>query len=69
MGINRSTDKARRVAQQQIQAGTAVVIRGAYLTQPTKAELRAMIPPYDESMVTRVATNAKGKRPSAGGKR
>jgi hypothetical protein len=69
MGINRSSGKARRVVQQQVQASMAEVIRGAYLTRPTKAELRAMIPAYDESMVTRVGTNARGKRPSGGAKR
>ena len=48
--------------QQQIQAGMAVVTKGAYLAQPTKAALRAMIPPYDESMVKRIATKKKGKK-------
>jgi hypothetical protein len=62
MGKNRSTDKAHRAMQQQIQAGMAVVTKGAYLAQPTKAALRAMIPPYDESMVKRIATKKKGKK-------
>jgi hypothetical protein len=63
MGKNRSTEKARRAIQQQIQAGMSVVTKGAFLTQPTKAELRAMIPPYDESKVTRIAPDVKGQKP------
>lgn len=47
----------------------AVVTKGAYLAQPSKAELRAMIPPYDEAMVTRIAPNVKGKKAAGTGKR
>jgi hypothetical protein len=69
MGKNRSTDKAHRAMQQQIQAGMTVVTKGAYLAQPTKAELRAMTPPYDESMVRRIPSNVKGKKSGDSGKR
>jgi hypothetical protein len=63
MGKNRSTDKAHRAMQQKIQAGMAVVTQGSVLAQPSKAELRAMVPPYDESMVKRIPPNVKGKKP------
>ena len=63
MGKNRSTEKARRAMQQQIQSGMAGVTKPGLLAQPSKAELRAMIPPYDESKITRIATNVKGKKP------
>jgi hypothetical protein len=68
MGRNRSSDKAYRAVQQKIQAGMDI-ITSSYLVQPTKAELRAMIPPYDESMVTRIAPKIKGKKAAGTGKR
>jgi hypothetical protein len=68
MGRNRSSDKAHRAVQQKIQAGMDIVT-SSYLVQPTKAELRAMIPHYDESMVTRIAPKIKGKKAAGKGKR
>jgi hypothetical protein len=63
MGKNRSSDKSRRAMQQHINAGYDIVTKGAYLKQPSKAELRASVPPYDESMVKRIESKpGKGKR-------
>jgi hypothetical protein len=62
MGKNRSTDKAHRATQQRINAGMAIVAKSSNLAQPSKAELRAMIPAYDESRVTRVPTKGKKTR-------
>jgi hypothetical protein len=61
MGKSRSTDKAQRATQQKIQAGMAIVTQGTLLAQPTKAELRASVPAYDESMVKRIPPNVKGR--------
>jgi hypothetical protein len=47
--------------QQRIAGGMAVVTQGAVLSQPSKAELRAMVPEYDESLVKRIPPGVKGK--------
>lgn len=65
MGKSRSTDKAYRAVQQKIQAGMNIVTQGGNLSQPSKAEIRASIPPYDESMVKRVAPNVRGTKGKA----
>jgi DNA repair photolyase len=39
----------------------ALVTQSSHLAQPSKAEVRAAIPPYDESMVKRIEPNVKGK--------
>jgi preprotein translocase subunit YajC len=66
MGKNRSTDKAHRAMQQRIQAGMNIVTQAGVLSQPSKAELRAMIPAYNESIVRRIETKP---RKSKSGKR
>jgi hypothetical protein len=35
--------------------------KGTNLTKPTKAELRAMVPPYPESMVKRIEPKVRKK--------
>jgi hypothetical protein len=47
--------------QQRIAGGMAIVTQGAVLSQPSKAELRAMVPEYDESLVKRIPPGVKGK--------
>ena len=62
MGKNRSTSKAHRATQQKIQAGMSLVTQAGRLAQPSKADIRASIPPYDESMVKRIKPNVKGMK-------
>jgi hypothetical protein len=62
VGKGRSTDKSYRAMQQKIQAGMDVVTEGTHLAQPSKAQLRASVPPYDESMVRRIPTGSKRKK-------
>jgi hypothetical protein len=58
----RPADRAHRAVQQRKQAAMDNMTKGANLIQPTKAELRAMIPPYPESMVKRVEPKVKSKK-------
>jgi hypothetical protein len=51
MGKNRASDKKHRAMQQHIQAGYDIVTKAGLVKQPSKAELRASVPPYDESIV------------------
>jgi hypothetical protein len=62
MGKGRSSEKAYRAVQQKIQAGMDLVTRGRNLGQQSKAEVRASIPPYDESVVKRIPPHVKGKK-------
>ena len=59
---NRTADRAHRAVQQRKQAAMDNMTKGANLAQPTKAELRAMIPPYPELMVKRIEHKAKSKK-------
>lgn len=61
MGKGRGSDKQYRATQQKIAAGMAIVTSGSVLAQPSKADFRAMIPPYDESKVKKIAS-VKGKK-------
>jgi hypothetical protein len=54
--------KVRRAMEQQVRANWSVVTKGAYLAQPSKAELRASVPSYDELMVRRIEAKPKGKK-------
>ena len=40
-----------------------LISKRLYQAQPSKAELRAMVPAYDEAMVKRIKPNVKGKKP------
>jgi hypothetical protein len=63
MGKNRGSDKKHRAMQQHIQAGYDIVTKLGSVKQPSKAELRASMPLYDESMVKRI--EAKPRRKSS----
>ena len=65
MGKGRSGDKQYRAMQQKIQTGMDIVTKGSNLAQPSKAELRASVPAYDESMVRRIPPKVKGKKSAA----
>ena len=54
--------KKARATQQKIRASYDVATKGFLLQQPKKAELRASVPPYDESMVRRIEAKPKGKK-------
>lgn len=54
-------DKSQRAMQQKIAAGMDIVTRVGGEAPPSKAELRASIPAYDESMVKKIDPKAKGK--------
>jgi hypothetical protein len=58
-----SSDKKQRAMQQKIRGGMNLVSQQIHRKEPSKAELREMIPAYDESMVKRIEANAKSKRP------
>ena len=61
MSKGRSGANAQKAMQQRIAGGMAVVTQGAVLAQPSKAELRAMVPSYDESLVQKIPPGVKGK--------
>jgi hypothetical protein len=48
--------------QQQIQSGYDLVAKGVHAREPSKAELRASVPPYDESMVRRIEARPPKKK-------
>jgi hypothetical protein len=62
MGKSRSSDKSRRAMQQHIKTGYDLVAKGVYAREPSKAELRASVPPYDESMVRRIEAKPPKKK-------
>jgi hypothetical protein len=64
VGKNRSSDKKYRATQQLIASNFSVGTKDAHLGQPSKAELRAMIPPYDETKVRRFTSGVASKRAS-----
>ena len=66
MGKNRSSSKMQRAMQQHIKAGYDMVAKDVYQRQPSKAELRASVPPYDEAMVRRIEATPKGKKRGTG---
>jgi hypothetical protein len=47
--------------QQHIQAGYDIVTKAGSVKQPSKAELRASVPPYDESIVKRIEARPRRK--------
>lgn len=57
-------DRSQKAMQQRIAAGMDLVTRIGGEPVPTKAELRASIPAYDESKVQKIPPNAKSKKPS-----
>ncbi|GJD97430.1 hypothetical protein [Methylobacterium iners] len=59
--MSKGADRAHRAVLERRAAGADIALREA---QPSKAELRASIPAYDESMVKRIETPPKGKRSS-----
>jgi hypothetical protein len=68
MRNRRLSDLKRRAVQQTIQGGMDLISKRVYQAQPSKAELRAMVPAYDEAMVKRIEPNVKGKKPTSKGK-
>ena len=61
MAKGRAGGNAQKAMQQRIAGGMAIVTQGAVLSQPSKAELRAMVPEYDESLVKRIPPGVKRK--------
>lgn len=61
MAKGRSTVAQQRANQQRIAAGYNIVTSSSALEQPSKAELRASIPAYDESMVKKIPPKAPKK--------
>jgi len=61
MAKGRSTSAMQRANQQRIEAGYNVVTSSAVIDQPSKAELRASIPAYDESMVKKIPAKPQKK--------
>jgi hypothetical protein len=66
MGKGRAGGNAQKAMQQRIASGMAVVTQGSVLSQPSKAELRAMVPEYDESLVKKIPPGVKGKSKAKG---
>lgn len=54
MAKGRSTSAQQRANQQRIESGYNVVTSSPVTGQPSKAELRASIPAYDETMVRKI---------------
>ena len=59
MGKQRSGGNKQRAMQQQIASGMDRVTKDWAGGQPTKADLRAMIPTYDETLVRKIETGKK----------
>ena len=55
MAKGRSGSAQQRANQQRIEAGYNVVTSTSVTNQPSKAELRASIPAYDEAIVKKIA--------------
>jgi len=62
MAKGRSTVAQQRANQQRIAHGYSVVTSSAVIDQPSKAELRASIPAYDESLVKKIPSKPAPKR-------
>jgi hypothetical protein len=54
-------EKRRRAVQQKIQGGMNLISKAVHNGEPSKAELRASIPAYDESLVKRIEATGKGR--------
>ncbi len=54
MAKGRSTVAQQRATQQRIAAGYNIVTSSSHIEQPSKADLRASIPAYDESMIKKI---------------
>jgi hypothetical protein len=52
--------------QQKIQGGMDLISKRVHNVEPSKTELRASIPAYDEAMVKRIDTTGKGEKPKSG---
>lgn len=61
MAKGRSTVAQQRANQQRIAAGYNVVTSSSVIDEPSKAELRASIPAYDESMVKKIPEKPRKK--------
>lgn len=59
MGKQRSSSNTQRAMQQQIASGMDRVTKEWSGDQPTKADLRAMIPTYDEALVKKIEPGKK----------
>lgn len=65
MASNRSLSPSQRATRDRIDSAYAQISQAGNLAAPSKAELRASIPAYDESMVKRVVVPPKGKKKSS----
>lgn len=61
-GRNKGSKKTGRAVQQKIDAGMDLIFKYVYRREPSKAEIRAAMPTYDESMVRRIPPHVKGQR-------
>jgi len=61
MAKGRSSGSHQRANEQRIAAGYNVATSSAVIGQPSKADLRASIPAYDESMVKKVVSKPSKK--------
>ena len=61
MAKGRSSSVQQRANQQRIEAGYNVVTSTSVTNQPSKAEMRASIPVYDESMVKKISAKPAKK--------
>lgn len=61
MAKGRSGNNSQRAMQQKIDAGYGLVTSGSVIGQPSKEELRAAIPAYDESMVKKIPAKPQKK--------
>ena len=57
---------AQKAMQQRIAGGMAIVTQGVVLSQPSKAELRAMVPEYEESSGQEDSAGRKGEAETEG---
>lgn len=63
MAKGRSSNNSRKVNEQRIEAGYAIVTSPAVINQPSKAALRDSVPEYDPSMIKKIAPGVKTKKP------
>lgn len=61
-----ASEKRRRAVQQKIQGGMDLISKAVHNGEPSKAQLRASIPAYDETMVRRIEATGKRKQPKSG---
>jgi hypothetical protein len=63
-GRNGRSEKMRRAVQQKIEGGMTLISKGVHRGEISKAQLRSMIPVYDEAIVKRIPPRTKRKTSS-----